>query len=306
MKKYSTLALLLIVSVFLVACFSQPDQPDEIEYISTQSTTTEINVEETEANHTTTEVVTSSSSMTSETTLETSSEHTSSETTTEPITVESTTTSLAESSITPTSPSQQGSTTTATTAISTPSTSITSRSTSTTTTSGTSSSLTTVSTTLPSTTPTTVEVTIPPTTVAPTLTPTPIPTPTPTPIPSVEFTIYVEQKLRDNPNLLNNEVARNTVVAYNGIFRSRSQVPIKEGTTALTLLETVARQEGIPFTVEQQFLGSYVSSINLLAEHMAGGISGWTFYVNGVQPIQGAGTYVLSPGDVVEWIYIVG
>lgn len=182
----------------------------------------------------------------------------------------------------------------------------------TTTTSGSTTSTTSASTHTSSTTPapTTVPTT---TTVAPTTTTTaPPPTtttttaPTPTPIPAVEFTIYVEQKLLDNPDLLNNEIARNTVVAYNGVFRSRSLVAFEEGMTPLSLLELVARQENIPITVEQQFLGAYVSSINLLAEHMAGGISGWTYEVNGIQPVDGASAYELQAGDVVEWIYIVG
>ena len=46
--------------------------------------------------------------------------------------------------------------------------------------------------------------------------------------------------------------------------------------------------------------------MNLLAEKMAGGVSGWTYEVNGYQPPLGADRYELEPGDVLEWIYIKG
>ncbi len=136
--------------------------------------------------------------------------------------------------------------------------------------------------------------------------PTPTPTPTKAPVMEVSFSITVDPYLVENPDEIKDEVARGMVTAYNGVFRSASAVPIREEDTALSLLLQICRQENIPLEVEEQFLGVYVKSINLLAEKMAGGVSGWTYEVNGYQPPLGADRYTLEPGDVLEWIYMKG
>lgn len=49
--------------------------------------------------------------------------------------------------------------------------------------------------------------------------------------------------------------------------------------------------------------GSYVSSINGLAEFAGGPGSGWIYYVNGVYATAGSGNYALYGGENVVWRY---
>ena len=47
----------------------------------------------------------------------------------------------------------------------------------------------------------------------------------------------------------------------------------------------------------------YVSSIGGLAEFACGPGSGWLYFVNGSSPGYGCGSYILSGGENITWIY---
>lgn len=79
------------------------------------------------------------------------------------------------------------------------------------------------------------------------------------------------------------------------------EVKLESGDTPYSLLIRM-----LPGQVEATGSGSslYVKKIAGLAEFDHGPGSGWMYAVNGVYPSQtGAGTYLLRPGDVVEWRY---
>ena len=50
--------------------------------------------------------------------------------------------------------------------------------------------------------------------------------------------------------------------------------------------------------------GTYVTSINGLAEGSHGGESGWKYSVNGSEPNVACSKYVLKDGDVVKWKFV--
>lgn len=50
--------------------------------------------------------------------------------------------------------------------------------------------------------------------------------------------------------------------------------------------------------------GTYVAAIDGLAEKDHGGMSGWVYAVNGVEPQTACSNYKLSDGDVVAWLYV--
>ena len=50
--------------------------------------------------------------------------------------------------------------------------------------------------------------------------------------------------------------------------------------------------------------GTYVAAIDGLAEKDHGGMSGWVYAVNGVEPQTACSNYTLSDGDVVAWLYV--
>ncbi|MBR1898597.1 MAG: DUF4430 domain-containing protein, partial [Oscillospiraceae bacterium] len=47
----------------------------------------------------------------------------------------------------------------------------------------------------------------------------------------------------------------------------------------------------------------YIAGINYLYEYEFGDLSGWVYHVNGISPSRGCGDYLLSDGDVIEWLY---
>ena len=92
-----------------------------------------------------------------------------------------------------------------------------------------------------------------------------------------------------------------SVRGLNTYIYSPNQVKLETGDTPYSLLLRL-----LPGQVEATGSGSslYVKKIAGLAEfdHLLG--SGWMYAVNGYYPSQaGAGTYLLQPGDVVEWRY---
>lgn len=50
---------------------------------------------------------------------------------------------------------------------------------------------------------------------------------------------------------------------------------------------------------------SYVSSIGGLSEFACGNNSGWLYFINGVSPSVGCGSWVVQNGDTVSWIYTI-
>lgn len=95
------------------------------------------------------------------------------------------------------------------------------------------------------------------------------------------------------------------LIPADGVILTETQASFEEGETAFDLLQRLTRQEGIH--LEASFTpgygSSYVEGIANLYEFDCGQQSGWLYLVNGVSPGYGGSQYVLSPGDVVEWIY---
>jgi hypothetical protein len=90
-----------------------------------------------------------------------------------------------------------------------------------------------------------------------------------------------------------------------GIILENYSIPLTEGDTVLELTKQAARREKIPMEYSGRGALAYVEGINGLYEFDHGPESGWLYYVNGEQPVQGAGVYKPAPGDKVEWVYVL-
>lgn len=93
---------------------------------------------------------------------------------------------------------------------------------------------------------------------------------------------------------------------------SSSEVPLKPtatkvfaGETAFDALKRATDDNGIALSYRQTELGVYIDGIAGLYEFDRGPLSGWMYRVNGVFPSYSAASYVLSPNDVVEWVYTI-
>ncbi len=81
-------------------------------------------------------------------------------------------------------------------------------------------------------------------------------------------------------------------------------VPIGEGDTAYSVLIRVCRANGLTVVNSGSRISPYISGIGDLYEAAYGPTSGWGYRVNGKAPSVGSGSYVLSDGDVLEWLYV--
>ena len=81
-------------------------------------------------------------------------------------------------------------------------------------------------------------------------------------------------------------------------------VPIGEGDTAYSVLIRVCRANRLTVVNSGSRISPYISGIGDLYEAAYGPTSGWGYRVNGKAPSVGSGSYVLSDGDVLEWLYV--
>lgn len=100
-----------------------------------------------------------------------------------------------------------------------------------------------------------------------------------------------------NPGLL-------ASIPDDGIILAQTEYRVPKGTTVFELLAQAAVQYQIPIVANSK--GTYISSINNLAEKMVGMGSGWTYRVNAKMVMKPASASVLAEGDVIQWIYVPG
>ncbi|SEU01349.1 DUF4430 domain-containing protein [Paenibacillus sp. NFR01] len=88
-----------------------------------------------------------------------------------------------------------------------------------------------------------------------------------------------------------------------GQILAPTAVEAKEGETVLELLKRVTRKQKIQMEYQGSKGFAYVEGIDNLYEFDRGPESGWNYKVNGSFPGKSAGSFTLSPGDTVEWVY---
>ncbi len=87
-----------------------------------------------------------------------------------------------------------------------------------------------------------------------------------------------------------------------GAGSSSASVSIPVGATVYDAL----RATGVSINAGNTQYGLYVSSIGGLAEKEHGGMSGWTYYVDGVMPMTSCANYKLTGGEKIVWRYVTG
>lgn len=89
------------------------------------------------------------------------------------------------------------------------------------------------------------------------------------------------------------------------VILESTSLPIDEnaGDTVYTILTDAAREYGIILNVRGSDGMEYVAGIDGLSEFDYGELSGWIYHVNGEEPSVGCGSYTVSDGDVIEWLY---
>ena len=93
-------------------------------------------------------------------------------------------------------------------------------------------------------------------------------------------------------------------IPEDGVILPVTSFDIEEGDTVYDVLTDAAQTFGIQVDSRGGSKSMiYVSGINYLYEFDFGDLSGWVYHVNGISPSRNSGDYVLSDGDVIEWLY---
>ena len=121
---------------------------------------------------------------------------------------------------------------------------------------------------------------------------------------TVTLSVRVDTIL-DNMHLLSEE--KHHLVPADGVIFPPTVVRVYEGESVFNVLQREMRRAGIhmAFRNTPVFDSAYVMGINNLYEFDVGRLSGWMYRVNGWFPNFGSSRYILSPGDVIEWVYTV-
>jgi len=108
-----------------------------------------------------------------------------------------------------------------------------------------------------------------------------------------------------NMHLLHRD--KHELVPEDGWIFPPEEVVVYEGESVFNVLQREMRRHRIHMVARWTpiFNSAYVEAINNLYEFDVGPLSGWMYSVNGWFPNFGASRYLLSPGDVIEWVYTV-
>ncbi len=117
---------------------------------------------------------------------------------------------------------------------------------------------------------------------------------------SIDLTSVLEHRDNLDPALL-------PYLPKDGMLLSPTVYVLREGDTAYDMLSRTVRHNKLPLEVQgadkNAFSSVYVLGVGYFYEFSCGEHSGWTYRVNGVYPDVGCSKYVLSDGDVLEWVY---
>ena len=111
--------------------------------------------------------------------------------------------------------------------------------------------------------------------------------------------------LTDNLHLLDREMRE--LVPEDGLIFPATVVNACEGESAFDLLQREMRQAGIHMAFRNTpfYDSAYIIAIGNIFEFDAGELSGWMYIVNGEFPGVGSPQFLLSPGDIVEFVYTI-
>lgn len=109
--------------------------------------------------------------------------------------------------------------------------------------------------------------------------------------------------------ILNNmdslDEAKHPLIPSDGIILSKREVTFNEGENVFDVLLRETGNNGIhmEFVKSPAYDSAYIEGIHNIYEFDCGELSGWMYNVNGWFPNYGCSSYVLSDGDIIEWVY---
>ncbi len=92
-------------------------------------------------------------------------------------------------------------------------------------------------------------------------------------------------------------------IPSDGVILCETAFKIEEGDTVYDILIEAARKHSIQIDNNGNEEMAYIAGINNIYQFQFGDLSGWMFYVNGVESSVGCSSHVLSDGDIIQWRY---
>ena len=92
-------------------------------------------------------------------------------------------------------------------------------------------------------------------------------------------------------------------IPSDGVILDVTEFDIEKGDTVYEILTEAAKRYHIQIENNGSEEMAYIVGISYIYELDFGDLSGWVYHVNGTSPSMGCGSYELSDGDVIEWLY---
>lgn len=125
-------------------------------------------------------------------------------------------------------------------------------------------------------------------------------------IENVDETIFNLEEKKDsdkNKEQAISNLVTVSIVALNETIFDTTLIELQDNQTAFDILSKVTKENKIHMDYSGRGGTVYIRGINNIYEHDMGAESGWMYRVNGEFPNTSSGSYVLQPGDVIEWLY---
>jgi len=91
------------------------------------------------------------------------------------------------------------------------------------------------------------------------------------------------------------------IIDYSNGQKSTHMRQFSASESALTLLKNIASENNLPVEIKDYSFGQLVEGINNLKNSSD---KAWIYFVNSRSPEVGADSYILQPGDNIEWKYL--
>ncbi|NQX47497.1 DUF4430 domain-containing protein [Paenibacillus tritici] len=88
-----------------------------------------------------------------------------------------------------------------------------------------------------------------------------------------------------------------------GVILAAADYEIVKDESVLELTKRITRKQKIQMEYQGSKAFAYVEGIDNLYENDHGSESGWMYKVNGEFPSKAAGSWIVQPGDTIEWLY---
>ncbi len=110
-----------------------------------------------------------------------------------------------------------------------------------------------------------------------------------------------------NRDKLSKELNTDEFIPKDGVVLPKTQYVLRDDDTVFAVLKRSMQYNKIQFEFQGNPIkgksGAYIKGIHYIYEFSCGPLSGWMYKVNGAFSSGDSSSFVLKPGDYIEWVY---